>query len=82
MPAFLLIFGIKKVKIPFPWFLIWLLLLPLVPVAILISPFFRKKPYGKILQNAHLGWWVLVNFHGLKIDINSKSNDRIYLSWV
>lgn len=82
MPAFFLLLRIQKVIIPLPWFLFWLLLLPLVPIAMTASPFFRKKDYGNILRNAHLAWWVMVGLHGLKVDINSKNGDGVYLSFV
>ncbi|MCD4707941.1 MAG: hypothetical protein K8S62_09405 [Candidatus Sabulitectum sp.] len=82
MPAFFLLLRIQKVIVPLPWFIFWILLLPLVPAAMIASPFFRKKEYGNILQNAHLAWWVMVGLHGLKVDINSKNGDRVYLSFV
>lgn len=82
MPAFFLLLKIQRVIIPLPWFVFWLLLLPLVPIAVIVSPFFQKKEYGRILQNAHLAWWIMVGLHGLKVDVNSKNGDRIYLSFV
>ncbi len=82
MPAFLLLVKIKKVVIPFPWFLLWILLLPFVPIAIIISPFFRRKEYGNILKNAHLVWWAMAGLHGLTVDVNSKKGDSVFLSFV
>lgn len=82
MPAFFLLLRIQKVLLPLPWFVFWLLLLPFVPLAIIVSPFFRKKEYGNILMNAHIAWWVMVALHGLKVDINSKNGDRVYLSFI
>ena len=82
MPAFLLLIKIKKMVIPLPWFLLWILLLPFVPIAMIISPFFRRKEYGNILQNAHLAWWFMAGLHGLTVDVNSKKGDSVYLSFV
>ena len=82
MPAFFLIVKIWKVPIPIPWFLLWLLLLPFVPVAILVSPLFSGSDYGKLLRNAHLAWYMIVSLHGLKVDINSRDGDAVYLSFV
>ncbi|MCK5842127.1 MAG: hypothetical protein KAH31_08165 [Candidatus Sabulitectum sp.] len=82
MPAFFLLIRIQKVMIPLPWFIFWLLMLPLVPVALVASPFFRRKEYGNILKSAHLAWWAMVCLHGLSVDVNSKSGDRVYLSFV
>ncbi len=82
MPAFFLLIRIKKFVIPILWFPIWLLLLPFVLLAYLISPFFYRTNYRHILQNSYIGWLLLVKLHGLKVDINSKNDDRIYLSFV
>ena len=82
MPAFFLVVRIKRFLLPLPWFVFWLLLLPLVPLAILVSPFFRHEDYGRILQNAHLAGWVMVALHGLKVDVNSRDGEGIYLSFV
>ncbi len=82
MPAFLFLMKFGRVTVPLPWFPVWLLLLPFVPLAIVISPFFRKKNYGNILRNAHLAWWITVMLHGLEVNISSKSGDRVYLSFV
>jgi hypothetical protein len=82
MPAFFLILRIKNFILPVPWFIFWALLLPFVPVAMIASPFFSKREYGNILRNAHLAWWVIVALHGLKVDVNSSSGDRVYLSFV
>ncbi len=82
MPAFLLLIKIQKVIIPIPWVLFWILLLPFVPIAMLISPFFARKECGNILRNAHLAWWVMVGLHGLKVDVNSKKGDSVFLSFV
>ena len=82
MPAFLLLIKIQKVMIPFPWVLFWIILLPFVPIAMIISPFFARKEYGNILRNAHLAWWVMVGLHGLKVDVNSNKGDSVYLSFV
>ncbi|PIE52568.1 hypothetical protein CSA37_06000 [Candidatus Fermentibacteria bacterium] len=82
MPAFFLLIKIRKVIIPLPWFILWLLLLPLIPVAILISPFFREAEYRVILRNAHLAWWTTAALHGLKIDVNSKDGETVFLSFV
>jgi len=82
MPAFFLLVGIKKVIIPVPWFPAWILLIPFVLLAFLISPFFYRTNYRYILQNSYIGWLLLMKLHGLKVDINSKNNDRIYLSFV
>lgn len=82
MPAFFLLVRIKKIIIPILWFPIWLLLLPFVLLAFLVSPFFYGTSYRHILQNGYIGWLLLVNLHGLKVDINSKNDDRIFLSFV
>lgn len=82
MPAFFLVVRIKRFLLPLPWFIFWLLLLPLVPIAMLISPFFRHEYYGRALQNAHLAWWIMVGLHGLKVDVNSRDGEQIYLSFV
>ncbi len=82
MPAFFLLIKVRKVILPLPWFILWLLFLPLIPVAILISPFFREAEYSTILRKAHLAWWITVALHGLKIDVNSKDGDTVYLSFV
>ena len=82
MPAFLLLLRIQRVIIPLPWFILWLILLPFVPVALIVSPFFRKKEYGSILQNAHLAWWMIAALHGLKVDVKNRSGDSVYLSFV
>ena len=82
MPAFFLLIRIGRIIIPLPWFVFWLLLLPFVPLAVLISPFFSRKDYGRVLQNAHLAWWVVAALHGLKLDINSRDGQQIYLSFV
>ncbi|OPX28153.1 MAG: hypothetical protein B1H09_08335 [Gemmatimonadaceae bacterium 4484_173] len=82
MPAFFLVFRIGRFTIPLPWFAVWLMLLPVVPAAIIASPFFHNKSYGNILQNAHLAWWIIVGLHGLTVNIDSKNGDRIFLSFV
>ncbi|MCK5787083.1 MAG: hypothetical protein KAH54_11075 [Candidatus Sabulitectum sp.] len=82
MPAFFLLLKIQRVIIPLPWFMLWLGLLPFVPVAMIVSPFFRNKEYGNILQSAHLAWWMIAALHGLKVDVKSRSGDRVYLSFV
>ncbi len=82
MPAFFLVVKVLGVPIPLPWFLLWLLLLPLVPLAILISPFFGGSHHGNLLRNAHLAWWILVSLHGLKVDVNSRDGHGVYLSFV
>ncbi len=82
MPAFFLLIKIGRMILPLPWFIFWLILLPFVPLAILVSPFFRSEEYGRVLQNAHLAWWVLAALHGLKVDVNSRDGQRIYLSFV
>jgi hypothetical protein len=82
MPAFFLLLRIKKFIVPLPWFFFWLLLFPLVPLAMIVSPFFGHRECRSIMKNAHLVWWVLVALHGLKVDVNSKSGDRVFLSFV
>ena len=82
MPAFLLMLRIGKVTVPLPWFLVWIFLLPFIPITIISSPFFRKKEYGGILRNAHLVWWMTVALHGLKVDVNSKNSDSVNLSFL
>jgi hypothetical protein len=82
MPAFFLVFRIGRFIIPLPWFAVWLLLLPVIPVAIIISPFFRHRNYENIMRNAHLVWWAAVGIHGLRVDIKSKKGDSIFLSFV
>ncbi len=82
MPAFFLIVKVGKVPIPLPWFLLWLLLIPLVPLAILISPFLPRSDQRKLLRNAHLAWWIIVSLHGLKVDVNSRDDHGVYLSFV
>jgi len=82
MPAFFLLMRIKKFVVPLPWFIFWLILLPLVPIAVIVSPFLRNRELGSIMKNAHLAWWVLVALHGLKVDVNSKNGDRVFLSFV
>ena len=82
MPAFFLLIRIGRFPVPLPWFILWLLLLPLVPLAILVSPFFRSEDYGRVMQNAHRAWWVLVALHGLKVEVNGSSGEQVYLSFV
>lgn len=82
MPAFFLMIRIGRIILPLPWFVFWLLLLPFVPLAIVISPFFSKQYYGNVLQNAHLAWWVVTALHGLKVNVNSRDGHGIYLSFV
>ncbi len=82
MPAFFLILRIRRFLLPLPWFIFWLLLLPFVPLAMIAAPFFRNQEYGNIMRNAHLAWWVMVALHGLKVDVNSKDGDSVYLSFV
>jgi len=82
MPAFFLLIKIGRMILPLPWFIFWLILLPFVPLAILVSPFFKREDYGRVLQNAHLAWWVVTALHGLKVDVNSRDGQRIYLSFV
>lgn len=82
MPAFFLLLRIGRVILPLPWFVFWLLLLPLVPLAMMASPFVRDREYGNIMRNAHLAWWIMVALHGLKVDVNSKDGESVYLSFV
>ena len=82
MPAFFLLVRIKRFVLPLPWFPFWLILLPFVPLAILISPFFARENYGRVLQNAHLAWWAVTALHGLKVAVDSSDGDRIFLSFV
>ena len=82
MPAFFLLIRMGRLILPLPWFVFWLLLLPLVPLAIIVSPFFRSRYYGRVLQNAHLAWWAVMALHGLKVDVNSRDGHGIYLAFV
>jgi hypothetical protein len=82
MPAFFLLFKIRRFTIPLPWFAIWLILLPVVPAAMIASPFFCRKDYGNIMRHAHLAWWVIAGLHGLKVDINNRKGNRVFLSFV
>jgi len=82
MPAFFLLLRIGCFVIPLPWFVLWLMLLPFVPLAIILSPFFSRKHYGKVLQNAHLAWWCLTALHGLRVDVNGRNKENIYFSFV
>ncbi|MFO8183923.1 MAG: hypothetical protein R6U39_07085 [Candidatus Aegiribacteria sp.] len=81
MPAFILLLRIKKVVIPLPWFLVWLLAAPFALAGWLLGNmgliFFPGSYAMRVLSQA----WRLVLFimtmHGTEIRIESKEEDLL-----
>lgn len=81
MPAFILLLKIRKMVIPLPWFLVWLLAAPFALAAWLagnMGLIFLPESYAmRALSQA----WRLVLFmmtmHGTEIRVESKEEDLL-----
>ncbi|MBD3276748.1 MAG: hypothetical protein GF388_00460 [Candidatus Aegiribacteria sp.] len=79
MPAMLMLLRIKKVIIPIPWFLLWLLLLPFALLGWLIGHTgLIADPDNRWLRAASEFWRVpllLMSMHGLEVRVRSKEDN-------
>jgi hypothetical protein len=84
MPAILLLLRIGRVTVPLPWFLIWLVLLPFVPLAWLvgmIGSIFSDVDLFRFLTAAPLVYWLLVSLHGTELRV-SGSRDNVLVKFI
>ncbi len=74
MPAVLLLLRIGRVVVPLPWFILWLILLPFVPLAWLvglIGSLFSDRDVFRFLMVAPWVYWMLISLHGTEVRIES-----------
>ncbi|MBD3370823.1 hypothetical protein GF402_10755 [Candidatus Fermentibacteria bacterium] len=72
MPAFLLILRKGRLVIPLPYFLLWGLLLPLLPLLILagmLGKAFSERIEFRMITRSDLLLRLLVCVHGLKVRV-------------
>jgi hypothetical protein len=83
MPAFLLVARVGRLYLPFPWFLLWMILLPLSVAAWVVGETAHAIGDRRVsaLRMAPAAAWALTLLHGLRIDIRSEA-ERIYLAWI
>jgi len=75
MPALLLIMRIGRIIVPLPWFVLWLILLPFVPLAWcvgFIGSIFSDRDVFRFLIAAPWVFWMLMCLHGTEVRVNSK----------
>ena len=78
MPAILLLLRIGRVTVPLPWFLLWLILLPFVPLAWLlgmIGSIFSDRDLFRFMMAAPWVYWMLVSLHGTEVHVNSSTEN-------
>jgi hypothetical protein len=75
MPALLLVLRIGRIVLPLPWFILWLILLPFVPLAWLtglIGSLFSDRDVFRFLMAAPWVYWMLIALHGTEVRIESQ----------
>ena len=86
MPACILLFRIRKLILPLPWFILWLLLSPFV----LIGWFFGNigliiDPDSYPMRAASESWRILhllMSLHGTEVKVDTTSNEHILLKFI
>ena len=84
MPAILLLLRIGRVVVPLPWFILWLVLLPFVPLAWLVGlvgSLFSDRDVFRFLMTAPWFYWMLMSLHGTEVRIESK-NENILVRFI
>lgn len=84
MPAFLLILRMGWMVIPLPWFLVWLILLPLGILAWLvglIASLFSSKWEFRALTQALRVLYLLMSLSGTRCDVSSEGR-RFAVAWI
>jgi hypothetical protein len=84
MPAILLLLRIGRVTVPLPWFLIWLVLLPFVPLAWLvgmIGSIFSDADLFRFFTAAPFVYWMLVSLHGTEVRVDG-SGENVLVKFI
>lgn len=85
MPAWILIFRIRNLLIPLPWFLLWIILAPFVLIASIIGNLCRmiglKTFVFTILSESWRFLILIMCLHGTEVSVNSE-NENILLKFI
>lgn len=85
MPAWILLMKIGKVPLPIPWFILWLVLAPLVPVAWMLGTIGRllglKGLVIGILEESWRLFLMITCLHGLEVNVRS-SEEKVRFSFI
>lgn len=85
-PAWLFILRIGNFRLPLPWFLLWLLLLPFVLLASIVgaagSLLGSKTVPMQIMRESWRLLVLLICLHGLLIDVRSGHSEHIRLQFI
>lgn len=84
MPAFLLILRRGHLVIPLPYFLLWVLLLPLLPVLMLVGvvgSVFSERVEFRIMTRMDLLFRLFSCLHGLRVKVG-EGRDRLDMRFV
>ena len=84
MPAILLLLRIGRVTVPLPWFILWLILLPFVPLAWfvgMVGSIFSDRDIFRFLMTAPWVYWMLISLHGTEVRVQS-GNDNILVKFI
>ncbi len=79
MPAMIMILKIGKVTVPLPWFLLWLLALPLAVLGWLVGNiglvFFPESYSMRAASLSPRVVMLLLSLHGLELKVDSSSEN-------
>ena len=85
MPAWFLILKIKKIMVPIPWFIFWLLIAPFVPIAWIIGSLGRlvgaRSYVFRILEESWRLFLVVTCLHGLEVNVRN-TEDVVRVSFI
>ncbi len=84
MPAVLLLLRIGRVVVPLPWFILWLVLLPFVPLAWLVGlvgSLFSDRYVFRFMMAAPWVYWMLISLHGTEVRVESE-NENILVKFI
>ncbi|MBN2587268.1 MAG: hypothetical protein JXA64_09055 [Candidatus Fermentibacteraceae bacterium] len=79
MPAFILLLKVKRVLIPLPWFIIWLLAIPFALLGWLVGNMaliFRPGSYAMLA--ASQAWRVvllMMRMHGIRVHVDTEDEE-------
>ncbi len=79
MPAFILLLKVKRVVIPLPWFIIWLLAIPFAFLGWLVGSvalFFFPRSYAMLA--ASQAWRVvlmMMRMHGIRVHVDTEDEE-------
>ena len=86
MPAWIVVLWIGKIPLPLPWFLLWIILLPLILLAMIAGTLARLvdscSRWGEAMQESWRILLLLICLHGLKVDVRSADDMKIGLRFI